>query len=167
MFLFSFAASSARTVERFLPRSPKQINGNSSQHDSQTDRTVLGITIDHAKRNAGARSYEKQRCERVPGNRKRRSALNFTFSRNENGCRGQCEENYIYRDDVVQNLFVASGQRDDNGQRSLQRDREGRHARTIQFCETRKKQTIFGHSKINPRRSEHALAKETNRGNGD
>src|SRR6266567_362377 len=88
-------------------------------------------------------------------------------SKDKNARRGQREENYVHRNNVVQNLFIPPRQSDHNGKRSLQRDRERRNARAVEFRQAWKEQTVFGHRKVNSWRGQHALAKKTRSRYGD
>ena len=76
--------------------------------------------------------------------------------------RGQSEPDKINRDDVVQNLFVPSGERDHDREHALQSNCYHGHARArIEPRYAFEKQSVFGHRKINARRRQHSLTQET------
>src|SRR5207253_9773257 len=67
------------------------------------------------------------------------------------------KEDHVGSNDVIQDLLVTPGKSDDDGQSSLQGDRQCRHARAIQSRQAFEEQTVVGHRKINSRSGQHAL----------
>src|SRR5260370_28269748 len=127
---------------------PRKIHRQTGKEYSQSDQTIAGIAVNRAERDRAAGRNKEQRRQRVAGNAKRSGCGNPTvregaliripdgrvsalLAKREHASSRERKENYVGRNHVIQNLFVTAREADDDGQRSLQSDREGRHPRPV------------------------------------
>src|SRR5205814_10218670 len=117
--------SDSRFNESRLAAAPKQVHRQTRQHDSDADQTVGGISINRADQHRATGRDKEQGRKWMSRNSERVEV--YTTTKNKNGGCSQGEENYIDRNDVVQDLFVSSRQRNQDRHESLQRDSKRRH----------------------------------------
>src|SRR5579872_1573151 len=85
-------------------------------------------------------------------------------AKDEKGSGGQGERNEVDRDDVVENLFVATGERDDRRGNSLQDDRNDRRACFgREPADAFEKESVAGHGVVDAWSGEDALAEKAER----
>src|SRR5262245_45678192 len=81
---------------------------------------------------------------------------------------GEAEEHGVQRDDVAEDLLVASADRDHRRPDALQHDGHHRRARSLrQTTNGLEKDSIPRHGVVHPWRGEHALAQKPNGGDRD
>src|SRR5262249_30530697 len=96
------------------------------------------------------------------------STIRMLFTKHKNTTRSQAKENEIHRHDIVQNLLITPPESDNNCQQPLQRDCDYRGTRFwMHRAHTLEEKSIFGHGKIDARRSQHALTEKADSRNGD
>ncbi len=75
---------------------------------------------------------------------------------------GNAERNEVDGGNVIEDLLIASRERDDGGDHSLQSDcDDGRRGTRVQPGNAVKEQSILGHGEVDARGSEHSLAEKS------
>src|SRR6266496_1290219 len=87
---------------------------------------------------------------------------------NQQGCRGHSEENEINSYFEIEDLSIRSRNSNEKRRQPLENNRDnGRSRLSEQFADACKEKSVARHRIIHARSCEHALAKETERGNCD
>src|SRR5438046_2648560 len=143
------------------PPSPDEVCRQASEHNTETDCAVQRILVHQAESYHTTCADKEKRRERMARHAKNLT-IAITLSEDKDARRRQRKKHHIHRDDVIQNLFEAAGDKcDDDGQSALQRDRERRHSRVIKPHKLLEEESIFGHREVHSWRCQHALTPES------
>src|SRR5258706_6446919 len=148
----TLTCSSFSTLPQPLPR---KISGQAQHHDPETDRGVARFLIDDTKRNHAARRDKEESRKWMTRNVKE-VAPGFSAiasAKHKHTHSRQAKEHHVNGDDVVQNLFKATGQHHNhNSQQALQCYCDGRNASAIKPGKLFEEQSVVGHGEVNSRR---------------
>src|ERR1700733_8676155 len=150
---------------------PVQIYGNSRGKNDEAEDAVRRIRDDRARDDRCARQDKERRRVGMAWD-----AVKLCFvadfgslslvapAKNKKGSGGQRERNEIDRDNVVENLLVASRERNNRSGDALQDDRDDRCAGLWrQPADAFEKQSVASHRVVDARRRENALAEKAQR----
>src|SRR5436305_9647009 len=94
--------------------------------------------------------------------------MRIAMAEDEQAGSAESKKDPSHRADVVQNLFVASGERHHHGEAALEQNRNHGNARArIHLGYAAKKQSISRHGEINAGRGEDVLAEKSKGGDGN
>src|SRR5258706_639530 len=134
---------------------PNKIRRQAQHHDPETDCGVARFLIDDTKRDHAARRDKEESRKRVTRNVKE-VAPGFpaiASAKYKHAHSRQAKEHDVNGDDVVQNLFKATGHHHNhNSQQALQRYCDGRNASAIKPGKLFEEQSVVGHGEVNSRR---------------
>src|SRR5205814_8209313 len=95
-------------------------------------------------------------------------AVTIAMTKNKEACRSQSVSDEVDRHDVIQNLVKLPGERDRCRQNALQGNRYKWCLRArINARNLLEKKFVFGHCKVNARRSQDTLTEKSNRRDSD
>ena len=116
----------SRRLNLLVPPIPEKIDGNTGCKDSHSDERVARIFLDGVGGDEPGHGDEDERRQRMARHAKAGdgAATGIAAAKRENARGGQAEENKIHGDDVIQDLLIFSGERDNNGENGLQQNRD-------------------------------------------
>jgi hypothetical protein len=151
-------------AELFPTSHPKQINQRAKRENYDPYSGIQRRGDESANDETPAGQYKYSRRVRMPRDPNKIASPIRTFSapKNKQSHSSQSEEECIDCYNIVKDLIVFPGQRDDHGPDALQDDRDNRDARPLAYPANRfEENAVARHCVVNPGRGENALGEKS------